>query len=213
MSDQRSTHHALSTPAWTPGRQRWYYHSVRWQDYWNFCGYARVSDQVQRSLTMIFALRAVVVGAFAILSASLATAQDRVGWTRFHEPQAGASVDYPSSVFSTMVGPSKRGIGRRFVSRDGRSMLSVYSLRNPAGDTPSSFVRKNIRADLRRVDYERITPRFLALSTASAGRIFYTRCNFGRSRIIHCFEVAYPAEEKRAWDSVVTRMSHSLGSS
>ena len=172
------------------------------------------SDQPQRSLTMkIFALRAVLISAFAILPGSLATAQERVGWTRFHEPQAGASVDYPSSVFSTIVGPSKRGIGRRFVSRDGRSMLSVYSLRNSAGDTPSSFVRKNIRSDLRRVEYERITPRFLALSTASGGQIFYTRCNFGRSRIIHCFEVAYPAREKRAWDSVVTRMSHSLGSS
>jgi hypothetical protein len=157
------------------------------------------------------ALRTVLIGALATLPASLATAQEGGGWTRYYEPQAGASVDYPRSVFSTAVGPSRRGIGRRFVSRDGRSTLSVYSLRNSAGDTPSSFVRKNIRSDLRRIEYERITPRFLALSTASGGRIFYTRCNFGRSRIIHCFEVAYPAREKGAWDSVVTRMSHSLG--
>ena len=157
------------------------------------------------------AVRTVLIGALATLPASLATAQEGGGWTRYYEPQAGASVDYPRSVFSTAVGPSRRGIGRRFVSRDGRSTLSVYSLRNSAGDTPSSFVRKNIRSDLRRIEYERITPRFLALSTASGGRIFYTRCNFGRSRIIHCFEVAYPAREKGAWDSVVTRMSHSLG--
>ena len=159
------------------------------------------------------AVRVLLVGALGTLPTSLASAQERAGWNRYYEPQAGASVDYPSGVFATAVGPSKRGIGRRFVSRDGRSMLSVYSLRNSAGDTPSSFVRKNVRSDLRRVEYERITPRFLALSTAKAGRIFYTRCNFGRSRIIHCFEVAYPARDKRAWDSVVTRMSHSLGSS
>src|SRR5215211_6918412 len=90
------------------------------------------------------ALRTLLFGGVATLPASIATAQERAGWNRYYEPQAGASVDYPSSVFSTTIGPSKRGVGRRFVSRDGRSMLSVYSLRNSAGDTPSSFVRKNL---------------------------------------------------------------------
>jgi len=153
---------------------------------------------------------AALFGTLLLMTASPASAQDRSGWSRFHDPQVGASVDYPTSAFS-MVGPSKRGIGRRFVGRDGRSMLSIYSLRNSADDTPRSFVQKNLRSDLRRIEYERVTQTFLALSTASGGRIFYTRCNF-RTRTINCFELAYPAAEKRAWDSVVTRMSHSLGS-
>jgi hypothetical protein len=39
--------------------------------------------------------------------------------------------------------------------------------------------------------------------------IYYSRCNFSRSAI-HCFDLVYPAREKRAWDSIVTRISLSL---
>ena len=159
-------------------------------------------------------LRGVFVFCASVLLTPGVTAQERSGgWSRYHDLQSGTALDYPRSVFSKAAGRSARGTGRRFASPDGRAMLSVYSLRNTDGDTPSSFVRKNLRSDLRRIEYERVTPRFLALSTARGGRIFYTRCNFGRTRTIHCFELAYPAQEKKAWDAVVTRMSHSLGSS
>jgi hypothetical protein len=58
------------------------------------------------------AVLALLVGALGTLPTSLASAQERAGWNRYYEPQAGASVDYPSGVFATPVGPSKRGIGR-----------------------------------------------------------------------------------------------------
>jgi hypothetical protein len=45
-------------------------------------------------------------------------------------------------------------------------------------------------------------------------KIYYSRCNFSRSsNTIHCFDLKYPAHEKRAWDDVVTRISRSLASS
>jgi hypothetical protein len=42
--------------------------------------------------------------------------------------------------------------------------------------------------------------------------ILYSRCNFsgGARGVIHCFDLKYPQEEKRAWDAVVTRISLSL---
>jgi hypothetical protein len=42
--------------------------------------------------------------------------------------------------------------------------------------------------------------------------ILYSRCNFsGRGRrAIHCFDIRYPQEEKRSWDSIITRISRSL---
>jgi hypothetical protein len=39
--------------------------------------------------------------------------------------------------------------------------------------------------------------------------IYYSRCNFGGAAI-HCFDLAYPQAEKRAWDAIVTRISLSL---
>lgn len=156
-------------------------------------------------------LLVVLLAAFpAAEAAAQSFPESGVMWSRYHHPQSGVGVDYPTSVFSTPAGAPRRGTGHRFVSRDGRAMLSIYSLQNDSGESPRSFVRRNIRSDLRRVDYERVTGRFLALSAVSGGRIHYTRCNFARLRSIHCFEVAYPAGEKRAWDAVVTRMSHSL---
>jgi hypothetical protein len=40
-------------------------------------------------------------------------------------------------------------------------------------------------------------------------RIWYDRCNFS-GRYINCVLINYPAVEKRQWDDVVTRISHSL---
>jgi hypothetical protein len=94
------------------------------------------------------------------------------------------------------------------VTDDRRAVLSIYSLPAARGSTPASLVRNNVQSvstwlsrgsDLRRVHYKRVTGRFFALSAVRSGRIFYTRCNLGRTRTIHCFEVSYLAKEKRAW--------------
>ena len=44
------------------------------------------------------------------------------------------------------------------------------------------------------------------------GSIFYSRCNFSSDAggAIHCFDMVYPQEAKRAFDYVVTRVSRSL---
>jgi hypothetical protein len=58
-----------------------------------------------------------------------------------------------------------------------------------------------------------MTRSFFALSTIRQGLVFYSRCNFsaqGEAAAIHCFDVVYPAEQKRPWDAIVTRISRSL---
>jgi len=49
----------------------------------------------------------------------------------------------------------------------------------------------------------------LAVSGYRGDQIWYARCNFGRTRL-HCVALNYPANEKRQWDAIVTRISHSL---
>jgi hypothetical protein len=89
-------------------------------------------------------------------------------------------------------------------------VLTVYVRENEDGDTPASYLRKNLRQ--RVLQYERVTRSFFAISMERDGTIYYSRCNFSRwaRGSIHCFDLVYPQDEKRAWDPVVTRISLSL---
>jgi len=132
------------------------------------------------------------------------------GWTTFTIPEYGTRVDYPAGIF-VPAGEPEKGTGRRFDSADGRAMLSVYARDNEAGDTPATYVRKNLRVEQGALDYRRIASSFFAISMERDGLIYYSRCNFARgNRAIHCFDLIYPQAEKRAWDAVVTRISLSL---
>jgi hypothetical protein len=145
-----------------------------------------------------------------------ATAQIRrqmpfLDWRTFTVPEYGTEIEYPAAVFVPEGAPEK-GVGERFKSTDGRALFSVYSRENVAGDTPASYVRKNLRVDRNTLEYQRIAPSFFAISTEREGLIYYSRCNFssGAGAAIHCFDLIYPQEQKRSWDAVVTRISLSL---
>jgi hypothetical protein len=89
-------------------------------------------------------------------------------------------------------------------------VLTVYTRENEAGDTPASYLKNNLRTGRSALDYERVTRTFFAISSVRQGLIFYSRCNFSADAAIHCFDLVYPQQEKRAWDAVVTRISRSL---
>jgi hypothetical protein len=78
---------------------------------------------------------------------------------------------------------------------------------NEANDSPASFLAKKHPPP--RIQYKRVTPRFFAVSSYKGDKVWYNRCNFS-GRLVHCVLINYPAEEERAWDNVVTRMSLSL---
>jgi hypothetical protein len=130
-------------------------------------------------------------------------------WQTFEVPEFGTRVDYPARIFDP-AGETKRGVGQRFESTDRRAILSIYASDNEAGDTPGTYLRRHLRQT--GLDYERVTRSFFAISMERGGLIYYSRCNFSRTSkaSIHCFDLVYPQEEKRAWDPVVTRISLSL---
>jgi hypothetical protein len=144
----------------------------------------------------------------AFFAASSVEAQSRLpsDWQVFKVPGFGTRLEYPASIFST-VGQAETGVGQRLESDDGRVVLSIYARENEDGDTPASYLKKNLR--LSGLDYERVTRSFFAISMEREGTIYYSRCNFSRSArgAIHCFDLVYPQAEKRAWDPVVTRIS------
>jgi hypothetical protein len=131
-------------------------------------------------------------------------------WQTFLVPEFGTTVEYPAPIFSVPDGKAEKGFGQRFNSADGRAVLTVYTRENEAGDTPASYLKNNLRTGRSALDYERVTRTFFAISSVRQGLIFYSRCNFSADAAIHCFDLVYPQQEKRAWDAVVTRISRSL---
>jgi hypothetical protein len=136
---------------------------------------------------------------------------DAGNW-RVYADQYGTQVDYPSDVFSRSGGQSERGIGERFQTSDGRSVLDVYSIPNEAPVSPKDFLRANLKTPRHKLEYERITNSFFAISNSNEGVIYYSRCNFSPTPqpLISCIDLKYPQSQKRAWDGIVTRISRSL---
>ena len=160
----------------------------------------------------------VLAGTLAALSpvpgaeAQIRSRQPAFDWQTFLVPEFGTTVEYPARIFSVPDGKAEKGFGQRFNSADGRAVLTVYTRENEAGDTPASYLKHNLRTGRSALDYERVTRTFFAISSVRQGLIFYSRCNFSADAggAIHCFDLVYPRDEKRAWDPVVTRISRSL---
>jgi hypothetical protein len=140
-----------------------------------------------------------------VLPASIASGEP-VRWTTYSIPETGTSVEIPASVLSTSAG-NPDGFGSRFETPDGRANLTVQSLSNTHGISPAAFLaNKHPPSD---ITYKRVTPQFFVVSSFKRDKIWYDRCNFS-DRFIHCVLLNYPAAEKRQWDEIVTRVSHTL---
>jgi hypothetical protein len=132
-------------------------------------------------------------------------------WSVFSDT-FGTKVDYPENIFSVDAGDAPRGTGRALRSPDDRAWLMVYVEGNDERHTPASFVRAYFAAPRERLDYNRVTDRFFAISGVNDEQIYYSRCNFpvGVRGPLHCIYLAYPKDEERRWDAIVTRISRSL---
>ncbi len=128
-------------------------------------------------------------------------------WRRYVIPSTGTSVDMPVSIFTSDAGAPESGTGRRFFTEDRRADLTVQSVPNPANDSLATFLAK--QRPPAGIIYKRITPDFFVVSSIRNDRIWYNRCNRGNGTM-NCVLINYPAREKRQWDSVVTRISHTL---
>ena len=140
--------------------------------------------------------------------APVAAFADSPQWRKYVIPSTGANVDIPVSIFTEDAGAPEGGPGRRFFTSDRRADLTLQSVPNPENDSPATFLAKQRPpAD---IQYKRVTPRFFAVSSIRNGRTWYNRCN-RVNEYMNCVLINYPAAEDRQWDSVVTRISLSLG--
>jgi hypothetical protein len=90
---------------------------------------------------------------------------------------------------------------------DNPADLTLQSVPNPDNDSPATFLMK--KKPPAGIIYRRVTPEFFVVSSIRNDRIWYNRCNRSNGTM-HCVMINYPAAEKRQWDGVVTRISHTL---
>ena len=72
-----------------------------------------------------------VFATIAALSLLPAVAFARTEWRRYIIPSTGTRVDIPVTIFSENAGPVDGGLGRRFLTKDHRSDLTVQAIPNP----------------------------------------------------------------------------------
>ena len=149
------------------------------------------------------------------ISLSLVPAVANAGdtdWRSYVLPKSGAAVEVPVTIFSKQAELPEGGLGKRFTSGDGRADLTVQALPNSANDSPAMFLAKMRPPS--GIVYKRVTPNFFVVSSVRNDRIWYNRCNratdVGPDGYMNCILINYPAAEKRRWDGIVTRISHSL---
>jgi hypothetical protein len=139
-----------------------------------------------------------------------AAAPGSAGWGQYRNNEAGVAFDFPRHIFAVDSAEQDRQ-GTVFKSPDGRARIRVFGVANEARDTPARYLKRIARPDEANFSYVRTTSRFFVASGTRDGMIFYRRCNFaGGSGQIGCLQLDYPQGEKRAFDSVVTRISRSL---
>lgn len=144
----------------------------------------------------------------ALACLPVAAGAQSVRWQRTLIPETGASADVPVSVFSEEAGKPDTGYGRRFLTSDRRANLTIQSVSNE-GRSPAQFLaEKNPPAG---IVYKKVTGRFFVVSSFRNDMIWYNRCNFAGA-YANCILINYPADEKRRWDGIVTRISNTLAS-
>ena len=133
-------------------------------------------------------------------------------WQTFLVPEFGTTVDYPAGIFSLPDGKADIGFGPRFNSADGRSVLTIYSRENEDGDTPASYLEKNLRMARSALDSERVTQSFFGdfLDRPGADLVqpvqFLLRCR----RRDPLLRLGLSERGRARRDAIVSRISRSL---
>ena len=145
--------------------------------------------------------------AFALVFIPALAYAGHTEWRRYVLPSTGTSVEMPVTIFTKDAGSPEGGTGRRFLTDDNRADLTLQFVPNPDNDLPATFLfKKNPPGG---IIYKRMTPNFFVVSSVRNDRIWYNRCNRANGAM-NCVLINYPAAEKRQWDGVVTRISHTL---
>jgi len=66
-------------------------------------------------------------------------------WTTYREQASGISLEFPRDVFVVDSGEAAVGLGRTYLSRDGRAILMIFSVARTPGNLASRIPKEKYR--------------------------------------------------------------------
>jgi hypothetical protein len=145
-----------------------------------------------------------VAGLLIVLTATTADAQRR--GQHAPRPYGIASIVPPDWKLQP---PDATWRGKRFVSPDGDAWLVVYNA--PADVSPGEHMKWVASAPGEKITYERRSRGWIVVSGYKGDRIFYRKAMLAcGNKSWHHIAFEYPAQDKRAFDRLVTLTSHAL---
>lgn len=150
--------------------------------------------------------------AAAIMMVGVAAAGTLDGWHRYTNPRFGASAEIPPG-FVANEEPAN-GDGLRFSDYADDAAVSVYGSLNVEDESLPARLSTLVgfaEADGWTVSYQKGGAGWIAFSGMRQGRIFYEKVILACDRgVFNAVRLEYPAEDKTAFDPIVTRVTKSL---
>jgi hypothetical protein len=149
---------------------------------------------------------------FALIPTAYAAA-----WMRYENPEFGYSVELPDDGFDVEADPTRHGV--TLYENAGRGQIDVYAIDNDRGLTLKQVRDALSNADrIKDITYSRggttwfvVSGYYRGLEDEANDLIFYAKFMISADRrAISAFEVSYPIEDKRRYDTIVERMEDSL---
>jgi hypothetical protein len=145
----------------------------------------------------------------AVFAQAAAPAPD-LAWTKFIDDGSGCRLSYPRAIFSATR--KVAGEPQRFSSEDDDIYFRLLITDNVSRWTPSDLKEKYLAAQMPGlIVYDRTRSDFVVLSGYRGDNIFYTKVVISKDLGKACIlDITYPRAQKKRFDGIVTRMSHSF---
>lgn len=133
------------------------------------------------------------------------------GWKHFENSRFGFSIDVPAGLIEG--DPPENGDGATFTSPDGTAELRVWGsyLVDSSLKQDAAMRRQGEIEEGWRISYAPVKKAWFVYSGTKADRIVYAKgVSACGGDVALYFRIEYPKSEKKQYDALVTRLSHSL---
>jgi curved DNA-binding protein CbpA len=132
-------------------------------------------------------------------------------WVAYKNERSGFALSYPADVFASRGGKDD-GDDLLLVSKDGRALLRIASMRNAGTNTVTEH-RRLLMAERyadAAFDYMPVRDNWFVLSGSVGEEMFYERVTFSCDRhSIHGWLLVYPLSERALFDRIVEQIHQS----
>lgn len=135
----------------------------------------------------------------------------QAAYKTYYNPRFEYSISYPVGIlFPQEV--AANGDGRKFLSKDKRTVMLVYGQENVQRQTLSQLYEEESREGPpagRTVTYKLLKNNWFVVSGYMGGRVFYQKTIYRNDEFL-TFRIDYPEEQKKVFDPITSAIARSF---